>query len=260
MNRNKIFRIDYYLIIVTIILSFTKIYANDSIDLQKLKPNILSSQKNEIFLFWEFKQDISIWSKYSTPLTALEMYKDSLRLKLGDTKLNSIVEKQATQNEIYKAFPSTGDDYNFAIIHCGNVGRINPINNIEAQILNYQISRFPLLSVPTEFHAFILINETTNNIRIYFAADDKPFPPKPNIILDEIEKDLKIGWKLKCHLHNHYEPKSNNYIGIMAPSTADAEYYSFLKEDFGLENALITNGFNTLILHNSDFQYFRIKR
>jgi hypothetical protein len=75
--------------------------------------------------------------------------------------------------------------------------------------------------------------------------------------MESIKKDLKQGWNLKYHLHNHYEPKSNNFVGILAPSLADAQFYVFLSEDYKLENALITNGFHTVEIKSQEFSKFK---
>lgn len=58
------------------------------------------------------------------------------------------------------------------------------------------------------------------------------------------------------HLHNHYEPESNHYIGILAPSLADAQYYKFLAQKFCLQKALITNGFHTVEIKSANFDQF----
>jgi hypothetical protein len=125
---------------------------------------------------------------------------------------------------------------------------------LETQLLDYQINRYPLLSHPTEFHGFILLHDSLNLVRVYFAASDQPWPPKPNIILEAVKNDLKMGWTFKYHLHNHYEPKSNNYLGILAPSTTDAQYYSFLSEEYNLKKAIITNGFHTVEIQEEEFK------
>ena len=89
--------------------------------------------------------------------------------------------------------------------------------------------------------------------RVYFAASDQPWPPKPGVILEAVKKDLKQGWTFKYHLHNHYEPISNHYLGILAPSMTDAQYYMFLSEEYKLEESLITNGFHTVEIKRNEF-------
>lgn len=151
-----------------------------------------------------------------------------------------------------------GDSINAQLVHSKTLGKIRPINFLEAQLLDYQLNRYPLLSHPTEFHGFILLHDSLNLVRVYFASSDQPWPPKPKVILESIKNDLKHGWTLKYHLHNHYEPKSNNYLGILAPSMTDAQYYLFLSEEYNLGHALITNGFHTVEIQGGEFPKLKL--
>ncbi|MBK6699992.1 MAG: hypothetical protein IPG55_08865 [Saprospiraceae bacterium] len=63
-----------------------------------------------------------------------------------------------------------------------------------------------------------------------------------------------MGWTFNYHLHNHYEPKANGYLGILAPSISDAQYYLFLSEEYSLKQAIVTNGFHTVEIQREEFQ------
>mgnify|MGYP001822918024 CR=1 FL=1 len=188
----------------------------------------------------------------------LESYRDSLQLVLGAARYEHALQKEATQ-DLSKSLIGTaenGDRKNALLVHSGSVGKIRKINFLESQILNYQIKRFPLLGHPTEFHAFIAVHKALGKMRIYFASSDTQWPPKPHVLIQELEKEVKLGWQLKYHLHNHYEEESNDYIGILAPSLADAQYYKMLSERFQLGTALITNGFYTVEINKDEFTAF----
>ncbi len=164
----------------------------------------------------------------------LYTYRDSLKLKLGVENYEATIQKESTQS-LSKSLigaAQNGDRINAMLVHTGSVGEIRKINFLESQILNYQIKRFPLLGHPTKFHAFIALNEGLGQIRIYFASSDTQWPPKPKILIEELQKEIRQGWKLKYNLHNHYELESNNYLGILAPSLADAQYFKMLSERF----------------------------
>lgn len=254
----KSFRI--LMILTAVFVSwFHTAISNDVFSLKEVHPVILEVKGKEIFQYWDLKNDSGLWRFTLGKVEALNLYKDSLRAELGEEIFAKAVKKESTQSiETQITIDSTnGDQMNSLLVHSGSLGIIRNINYLEAQLLNYQSSKYPLFSHPTEFHGFILINDSLNLVRVYFASSDQPWPPKPNIILDEMEQDLKNGWKFKYHLHNHYEPKSNNYIGIMAPSLADAQYYKMLFEEFNLEKALITNGFNTVEIRNDEFYKFK---
>lgn len=223
---------------------------------EKILPQPVVMAKNgvEIFQYWEFKNEPYLWETRVVPPLSLKRYKDSLNTILGENNFKLILQQLALQDSHFKSVKTTnGDSINTQLIHAKVLGKIRPINFLESQLLGYQLNRYPLLSHPTEFHGFILLNDSLNLVRVYFAASDQPWPPKPKVILEALTNDLKQGWRLQYHLHNHYEPKSNHYLGILAPSMTDAQYYLFLAEDFNLEHALVTNGFHTVDIQRAEF-------
>jgi len=219
---------------------------------------MLKKEGQEEFFYWELKDENILWGFELDEIRGLNKYKDSLVLELGNEKLESALEKETTQN-LKKSLIEKEvdrDRINALLVHTGSIGRIRKINYLESEILNYQINRFPMFSHPTEFHGFIMKNEKEGKIRVYFASSDTEWPPKPGVIIDELEKEINRGWKLIGHLHNHFCKKDKDYVGILAPSLADAQYYKWLKADFKLEKALITNGFHTVEIESKDFEKF----
>lgn len=231
---------------------------NSSVSLKTTQPEVLETKGTEIFQFWEFPNDTSLWNtSFFLPLS-IELYKDSVSKILGKDKFILISSERALQDSSYKSvITKNGDSINAQLVHSKTIGKIRSINYLEAQLLDYQISRYPLFSHPTEFHGFILIHDSLKRVKVYFAASDQPWPPKPNVILDAVENDLKAGWTFYFHLHNHYEQKSNNYLGILAPSITDAQYYSFLSEEFNLKNVLITNGIHTVEIKKEELKMLK---
>lgn len=226
--------------------------------LQKAKRVLLKEEGHEEFLYWELQDEKRLYGLDLGEVKELVAYRDSLKLVLGAARYEDAIQKEAKQG-LSKSLIGTaqnGDRKNALLVHTGSIGKIRKINFLESQILNYQIKRFPLLGHPTEFHAFIAIHETLGKMRIYFASSDTQWPPKPQILIEELEKEIKQGWQLKYHLHNHYELQANNFIGILAPSLADAQYYKMLSERFQLGQALITNGFYTVVINADEFTTF----
>jgi hypothetical protein len=251
MNKKGNFIGTFFLILIVIASCARK---ENVISLNTSPAVVLKKEGSEIFQYWEFKNFPMLWDTNFTELLNLKLYKDSLKIILGQRNLNLQVQNLAFQDISFKSVHTqNGDSINAQLIHSMALGIIRPINYLEAQLLDYQMNRFPLFSHPTEFHGFILVHDSLKTVKVYFAASDQPWPPKPNIILEAVEQDLKLGWTFKYHLHNHYEPKSNNYLGILAPSTSDAQYYSFLSEDYDLKNAIITNGFHTVEIQADEF-------
>ena len=185
---------------------------------------------------------------------ALRAYRDSISNSIGDSVLSTMIKEERIQLKLTNEGNNKDSLNNYDLIHNGYIGSSRAINYIEAELLNYQIARFPLLSIPTEFHGFIIKNDALGVIRIYFGASDQPWPPKPKPIISHLENALSNDWYLISHLHNHYNSPSDNYVGVMAPSLADAHYFNALKNRFDLSEALITNGFSTLVLKKNEFK------
>jgi hypothetical protein len=219
-----------------------------------LPATILAQDGPALFQYWEIAQDRTVWSTESSAVPALQAYRDSLALTLGEEELLHILLFESSQQHPPPLPPDTLDNY--ALVHTGRLGRIRSINWLEAELLNYQLSRYPLLGHPTEFHGFIAVHESLPRVRIYFAASDQPWPPKPGPIIPHLEQALTEGWRLRYHLHNHYDPPGEQYVGALAPSLADAQYFKALRERFGLPHALITNGFHTVVLPADTFEQF----
>ncbi len=210
------------------------------------------------FIYWVLPNDERLWGADLGEVPSLMTFRDSLRLVLGEQRFLGTVEKESTQgmDTSIIAMETNGDRINALLVHTGTLGSIRPMHFLEAQLLNYQISKYPFLGHPTEFHAFIVKNPAEDTLKVYFGASDQPWPPKPGPLIKEMEKDLANDWRLIYHMHDHFEGEANNHLGILAPSLADAQYYQWLAEDFGLENALITNGMHTVVIERSEFDTF----
>lgn len=244
-----------FLLVIIFIISCHDRGNEQHVSLKTLPPFVIKKNGAEIFQYWEFKNAPFLWDTNFVEPPALKLYKDSISKILGKDTFQLILQELAFQDIFYKSFSTAnGDSINAHLIHKKAIGKIRPINYLEAQLLDYQISRYPLLSHPTEFHGFILFHDSLQLVKVYFAASDQPWPPKPGVILEAAKNDLKQGWSFKYHLHNHYEPKSKHYLGILAPSMTDAQYYLFLSEEYNLQQSLITNGFHTVEIKRNEFQ------
>lgn len=227
------------------------------VSLSEISPNVIQIEGASLFQYWEIDHESYLWDDGLGEVIYLNSYIDSVSKILEQHRFQSILEERET------VLPSSIDSTlkeslgNEDLVKYGFAGRIATISFIESEILNYQLSRYPLLSHPTEFHGFILESIDKSKIRIYFASSDQPWPPKATPLISHIEKDLTNGWQLKYHLHNHYESENEGYIGKMSASLADVHYFKILRSRFNLTEARITNGFSTLILMSSDFDLLK---
>lgn len=226
--------------------------------IEREKKVLLKEDRQEQFFYWEMEENESLWDYNLGDVNALTEYTDSLKLILGEEKYNIAVQNESIQDLDKSLLEDIedGDRINALLVHTGSLGAIRKINNLESQILNYQISRFPMFSNPTEFHGFILSNIEERKIRVYFGASDTEWPPRPTVLIEELEKEMNNGWTLIRHLHNHYCKKDKDYVGILAPSLADVQYFKMLKEKFNIEKVLITNGIHTVEIGSNDFDKF----
>jgi hypothetical protein len=254
MNRKIKLRGKLFLVLIIFIINCYSNGKAQHIALKNLSPIVLEKNGVEIFQYWEFKNDPFLWNTNFVQPPSLKLFKDSVIRILGKDTFKLMLRNLAFQDTSYKSvITKNGDSINAQLIHSKTLGKIRRINYLESQLLDYQISRYPLLSHPTEFHGFILLHDSLKLVKVYFAASDQPWPPKPNVILKALKNDLKMGWTFKYHLHNHYEPKANRYLGILAPSITDAQYYLFLSEEYSLKQAIITNGFHTVEIQQKEF-------
>lgn len=218
-----------------------------------MSPVVISENGPEIFQYWQFESPEYLFGEELGEIIYLRAYKDSIANELGPSVLKDILDNQRNPTPLDIVAENPDGLNNFELIHKNQIGKVRDLNYLEAELLNYQASRFSLFSQPTEFHAFVLINVDQDLVRVYFGANDQPWPPKPKPIIAHMEKALDRGWKLMYHLHNHYEDPRNGYVGAMAPSLADVHYFKILVKRFGLQKAFITNGFSTLVLQAAAF-------
>lgn len=222
-----------------------------------IEPVILGVDGNDLFQYWEIDPNDSTF--ILTEKSGLGNFKDSLQQILGEERLAKLIDEEKSNNgvlrELKRDLPD-GAIRNYLLSHTREVGEIRPIDHLESQLLNYQSSRFPLLSHPTEFLAFILSHDSIQRIRVCYAGGDQPWPPRHHLIYDHMEEAAKDGWYLTNNLHNHYEPDSADYLGRLGPSMADAQYFKMLRDEHGIPEVLITNGFHTLVMDSTHFNKF----
>jgi hypothetical protein len=245
-------------VLICFIFSCSVTQKKEKTSLKFFQPEILKTDGNEWFQRWTISNEEYLWEKSDADNNSLGEFHDLLQIKLGNQELANLILKESLQDHKLDTTEITdGDLFNHRLVHSGLAGKIRPINFIEADLLNYQMNRYPMISHPTEFHGLILLHEIKDSVRIYFAGSDQPWPPKPGVIMDSLKVDLNGGWEFLFHLHNHYEPKEKQYVGLLAPSLADVQFYTFLRNEYKLRKALITNGFHTLELNTDEISGFK---
>lgn len=138
----------------------------------------------------------------------------------------------------------------------GRLGRIRPVNRLEAAVLMLHQGRF---GQESEFEAFILKN-SQGKVRVYYNGGPEMSPPSAPAVRRQVEADVSAGWRLAFHLHNHpffFSNPAGDFAGTTIPSggAGFGDVSTYLKDAkaLGLGGALITNGFHTLELGPKDF-------
>ncbi|MCI5056178.1 MAG: hypothetical protein MRY83_08720 [Flavobacteriales bacterium] len=219
-----------------------------------VQPVILATDSNDIEQYWDITlgdQDFALTKK-----DGLEDFQDRLNDFFGEERLQQLLDSQTiagikVSDRVRLAFGEKEAE-NTEALHAID-GLIHEINHIEAEVLNYQASRYSFFDNPTEFQAVIAKNDSLNLQRIYFGAGDKGWPPRCRTMFSKIQEDLLKGWKVQFHLHNHFNPDSLDKLGVLAPSMTDIQFYRALKESISLPEARVTNGFHTIKVDSSLF-------
>lgn len=144
------------------------------------------------------------------------------------------------------------------IILAGTIGKTVKVRCLELLLLDLHLTRVGK-NYYTEYGAYIFTKQGKMRI-IYKSSDDASVPHSDQQKLD-VQAAHKEGYELYAHLHLHPFNMNNPHgdVGGAAwPSGAGEAYgdmtvYTGAHKDYKLKQALVTNGFDTLILSPSEF-------
>lgn len=200
-------------------------------------PIIIKNEGDILFQYWSLSSSFvqKVENNYDED-PALSQYRKQLNA-LYDTSQESLLKSAVEYEEEL-------DQKNNQVIFA-NKDKIRKINCLESKLMVLQNSRKDLLKEPTEFIAFMLSKR--NSYKLYYFTSNIAGIRSLGFIHREIEKSLKDGWKLDYNLHNHnFFIDKKKYRGTVAPSTADAWVFKTELKNYGLQKALVTNGFHTV--------------
>ncbi len=136
----------------------------------------------------------------------------------------------------------------------GRVGTIQDASCLEAGLLEEHLKFGYSEKRDTECVAYVM--DCGPELRIRFQTSSTAGVSPSKVIQAQVQLDRTQGCKLVVHLHNHPFDFENHYgdiSGTVIPSGADMDTYRNIRERSGLEEARITNGFNTLRLDSAEF-------
>ncbi|HEX4932210.1 MAG TPA: hypothetical protein VFV33_03470 [Gemmatimonadaceae bacterium] len=191
------------------------------------------------------------------PDSALARFRDAVRARLGfEPEPRVLLERQRA---IFAsvAGPMRGEAELSQRVLDGQVGRIAPISCLEAMLWRWQDARFPMLTHPTEFGAYVLRRRgTPPTVRVYLSSDDRVGQRMREAVADSVRADVRVGYRLVAHLHNHpflfdrvvgdrmwTTPETlRDVAGALAPSLSDVAFYRTLFAADADGEAWVTNG------------------
>ncbi|MCP3100545.1 hypothetical protein LZ198_16875 [Myxococcus sp. K15C18031901] len=210
--------------------------------------------------------DAPAWWEAAPEDAERQRYREDLRARLGEQGL-----AQHTLLDRSRALFATRKDgarreaENSARVLDGSTGTVGPSSCLEWRLFQRQTRRFPMLSHPTEFHAYVLRGQ--GRLRIYLSGADHVGGKLRAEVTDRVAADVARGFTLVAHLHNHNfmfdrEPGDRMWTtpetvddvgGGVAPSLSDVQAYRGLRESLGLRGAWVTNGLETGRFTAEDF-------
>ena len=146
---------------------------------------------------------------------------------------------------------------NGELAHSGQVGRIAPIQCLDALLFAWQHQRYSQLDRPTEFIASVLRKSAgdTDQLLVVFGASDQMFPAKAFYGFDVVDRYRADGWQFWYVLHNHTVQKNGERWALGNPvlSSSDVQLMRNLAAGRGLQSARVTNGFYTYSAQAAEF-------
>ena len=150
----------------------------------------------------------------------------------------------------------------YAFPGAGTVGRLSGMNCVESLLWGHQNFFHPLAANPSEFGAYILLDATNENMRVYMQTGPNANVPQLEWAHPDISRDIKHGWwRVHTFLHLHPFVASNtgaqDPAGTCVPSSGDLGAFAVDKDRFQAAEAWITNGVDSFRFNLTELDVFR---
>lgn len=156
------------------------------------------------------------------------------------------------QRNLAKSLPSIFE--RLTRVYNDKLGKIESAGCLETSVLSAILTEYPK-NPEVEFGVYVLRNQE-NKYRAYVLTWGVDHVPPSKDLWRILERDLQQRWEYYIHLHNHpffFNNPAGDIAGVVVPSEPDFAHYSEELKHKGLQNAWVTNGFNTFKLNSSDF-------
>lgn len=208
---------------------------------------------------WEFEDSDFLWSNIISRDSAISDYQQAVSEIIHSLDPFAIIEKQ-TPIFIQDPRPSMkGEVFNSTLVLQGKAGYVRDISCLESLMVQEQTALFPLATYPHEFLASIFkkVVNGKSKVKVVLRLGVTTFQ-KP--VESDILNSVSESWIFWGHIHNHpfelAKYPDQIFQGLMAPSLSDVQMYRNWFKEFGLQRALITNGFHTIEISSKEFNQF----
>jgi hypothetical protein len=225
----------------------------------KTAPTLLSSTATErVYRFTEevdaltFSESHVDTPRYDTYLEFLEDLAIDRGVDVFDQR--ALLERQ---RDIFVEFLGPEEGVLFDLILDGEVGELSEVHCLESLLVDLQNKDFPIVNKPTETGALVLTRRTGGKdfIRVYVITQDGKLSVSFRNVLPRVRTDVAAGWSVFAHFHSHpFAPDNSiDIAGTAIPSSADGNSYRQMRDEFGLQEAWLTNGVDSNRILAEDF-------
>ncbi len=196
--------------------------------------------------------DHDVWWSEKLPATpSLHRFREAIRARFDVTQSVLLDNSSRKQPD-----PLTVENTRITL---AQTHAIRPMRCLEAALIAEQTERLDMVEHPSEVLAFILRARGDDRLRIYTWTVNAAGIGRVGPIRERVEADLKTGqWRFLIAFHNHnFFVDKDDISGVVAPSTPDAQVMRGLRDDLGMEEAWISNGFDTGVWKGEVLDRFR---
>jgi hypothetical protein len=135
---------------------------------------------------------------------------------------------------------------------------VRALSEIDKEIFSYHLKQVSNCSL-IEFEAHVLL-DSHGKLSVIYVTEGWIGVNRPASVYRLLRSAVSRGDRLVMHLHNH--PFFPLYLGygqgaMLFPSgdseSGDIGSYMRLKKEFNLEQAVITNGFDSVVINSAEF-------
>lgn len=139
----------------------------------------------------------------------------------------------------------------------GQFGHIADLGCIEGSLFTRHRTRRGQ-NIETEFAAYVFEKRDAAGtyLKIYYVDSEGLSVGFPKSLDVELVANVLSGWTFLVHMHNHpflLDNEVGDIAGTTVPSDPDMTTYRMMAELYGLQNAWITNGFDTIKINKNQF-------